>query len=95
MCEWREMGADRVLSTDLVSLDCCSLAVVVKLTVSLGMALTFPLQFFVPVQIMLPAVQERFEAHKRPVLVEMALRTGLVVLICEWCSFGCPTASLN
>lgn len=47
------------------------------------MALTFPLQFFVPVQIMLPSVQERYEAYKRPVLVEMVFRTGLVVLICK------------
>lgn len=60
------------------------LAVVVQLTVSLGMALTFPLQFFVPIQIMLPSLFERSESLKsRPLLVELLFRGALVLVICE------------
>lgn len=60
-----------------------SLGIVVKLVVSLGMLLTFPLQFFVPIQIMLPSVQHHFEYVKHPLLVELLFRTTLVVFICE------------
>lgn len=62
------------------------LAVVVQLTVSLGMALTFPLQFFVPMQIMLPCLLQRFENTKlKPLLVELLFRTVFVIVICEFC----------
>lgn len=48
------------------------------------MALTFPLQFFVPVQIMLPSVQQRFKHYERPFAVEMLFRSLLVVFICTY-----------
>lgn len=59
-----------------------------KLMVSLGMLLTFPLQFFVPIQIMLPSVQHHFEFVKRPLLVELVFRTTLVLFICEYSIFS-------
>lgn len=69
----------------------CRLGIVVKLVVSLGMLLTFPLQFFVPIQIMLPSVQHYFEYVKHPLLVELLFRTTLVVFICELINYTAHT----
>lgn len=64
-----------------------SLAIVVKLTVSLGMALTFPLQFYVPIQIMWPFISQKFSFLKKPITVELIFRTLVVLIICKCFKF--------
>lgn len=60
------------------------LAQVVKLAVAFGMCLTFSLQFFVPIQILLPCVQRRLRGIcDRPMLVELLFRTFMVAVACE------------
>lgn len=56
------------------------LAQVVKITVSLGMWLTFPLQFFVPIQIMWPQINNRFGPFKNPLRYELLFRTLMVLI---------------
>ncbi|KAG4068669.1 hypothetical protein HA402_002360 [Bradysia odoriphaga] len=56
------------------------LAQVVKVTVSLGMWLTFPLQFFVPIQIMWPQINQRFGPFKNPLRYELLFRTLMVMI---------------
>ncbi|KAJ6637548.1 Proton-coupled amino acid transporter 4 [Pseudolycoriella hygida] len=56
------------------------LAQVVKITVSLGMWLTFPLQFFVPIQIMWPKFQQKFGPFKHPTKYELIFRIFMVLL---------------
>lgn len=61
----------------------CRLAQIVKITVSLGMWLTFPLQFFVPIQIIWPHIQQKFGPFKNPVKYELMFRTIMVLLTCK------------
>lgn len=58
------------------------LAQVVKITVSLGMWLTFPLQFFVPIQIIWPHIQQKFGPFKNPMKYELLFRSFMVLLTC-------------
>ena len=60
-----------------------TVAIVVKLVVSLGMSLTFPLQFFVPIQIMWPYINSKTEIYKKPLTFELAFRTIMVLVICK------------
>ncbi|XP_058829118.1 neutral amino acid uniporter 4-like [Topomyia yanbarensis] len=57
------------------------LAQSVKVMVSLGILLGYALQFFIAIQIMLPAVLRRFSCGAtNPVLVELAFRTVMVLV---------------
>lgn len=55
----------------------------VKLLYCFGIFITFALQFFVPVEILvLPAVARVSDGWKKP--VDLLLRTLLVIFTCEW-----------
>lgn len=55
----------------------------VKIAVAIGMALTFPLQFYVPIEIMMPYINIKFASFNKPYAVELILRSVFVVLICK------------
>lgn len=65
----------------------CRLAQVVKITVSLGMWLTFPLQFFIAIQIIWPHIDQKFGPYKSPAY-ELMFRTFMVLLTCTLQLFG-------
>lgn len=50
--------------------------------VSIGMLLTFPLQFFVAIQIMWSAIQEKHGPLKNALPLELVFRTVMVLLTC-------------
>ncbi|KAG4068674.1 hypothetical protein HA402_002365 [Bradysia odoriphaga] len=54
------------------------LAQVVKITVGIGMCLTYPLQLFVAIQIMWPNVQSRFGPFQHSTSFELLFRTFMV-----------------
>ncbi|XP_031356160.1 proton-coupled amino acid transporter 4-like isoform X1 [Photinus pyralis] len=54
------------------------LAQCVKMIISTGVLLTFALQFYIPIDLMLPTVREHF--RQRPVLVELVFRTVFVLI---------------
>ncbi|XP_055911952.1 proton-coupled amino acid transporter 1 [Eupeodes corollae] len=56
------------------------LAQVVQLIVSLGVLLGYPLQFFVAIQIMFPAVQQMFKLNQNSIVGELVFRTAMVVI---------------
>lgn len=48
------------------------------------MCLTYSLQFFVPIQIMLPFVSKTLEAYCRPSIIELLFRTLMVLITRKW-----------
>lgn len=48
------------------------------------MCLTYSLQFFVPIQIMLPFVNKKLEAYCRPSIIELLFRTVMVLITCTF-----------
>ncbi|KAF2892777.1 hypothetical protein ILUMI_13394 [Ignelater luminosus] len=56
------------------------LAQCVKVMISLGILFTFALQFYIPIDIMFPAINERFGPFKYPVFAELAFRTLFVLI---------------
>lgn len=62
----------------------CSLAQCVKVMVSIGVMLGYPLQFFIAIQIMLPNAIQIFHLQSRPFRGELLFRTIMVVLTCEY-----------
>ncbi|KAK4873507.1 hypothetical protein RN001_015536 [Aquatica leii] len=56
------------------------LAQSVKAIISLSILSTFALQFYIPVQIILPVVQERFGPFSKPLFVEIIFRIFLVLI---------------
>lgn len=67
----------------------CSLAQVVKLAVAFGMCLTFSLQFFVPIQILLPSVLRTVSGRcttrcSNELIIELAFRLFMVAVACEY-----------
>ncbi|KAF5271070.1 hypothetical protein FQR65_LT00489 [Abscondita terminalis] len=57
------------------------LAQTVKFVIPLGVLLTFALQFYIPVSIMFPYIQERLGPFKRPALMESVFRVFFVLVI--------------
>lgn len=47
------------------------------------MCLTYSLQFFVPIQIMLPFVNKTLDAYCRPSIIELLFRTLMVLITCK------------
>lgn len=66
------------LSLNLPNADILSQCV--KLTIALGMLLTYALQMYVPVRILWPGVEERVGPFNRPVLYEILFRSFLVLV---------------
>lgn len=66
---------------------CDRLAEVVKFSIGLCIALTFALQFFIPIQIIWPSIQERFGPFRSPTFAEMMFRMAMVCLTCK-CIYG-------
>lgn len=64
------------------------LAQSVKLMISMGILLTYALQFYVPVDVMWPWVANRFDGLKHPIFAEMIFRLLLVLLTCEYAYLG-------
>lgn len=62
---------------------CCRLAQTVKVMISLGILFTFALQFYIPIDIMFPAVSNRFGPFKHPVFTELAFRAFFVLVTCK------------
>ncbi|XP_055303517.1 proton-coupled amino acid transporter-like protein CG1139 [Sitodiplosis mosellana] len=56
------------------------LAQTVKFMVSLGLLMTYPLQFFVAIQIMWPPIEEKFGPLKHPLTSQLFFRALLVLL---------------
>lgn len=56
---------------------------VVKFMVSTGMLLTFPLQFFVAIQIMWSWVLEKHGPLKHPLAMQLLFRTIMVLITCK------------
>lgn len=56
------------------------LAQTVKVMISLGILFTFALQFYIPIDIMFPAVSNRFGPFKHPVFTELAFRAFFVLV---------------
>lgn len=57
------------------------------------MCFTFSLQFFIPIQIMLPSIQRRLQSCCGPTLVEQSFRIFMVAVACKnyWFSFSLST----
>lgn len=60
------------------------LAQSVKIIISLGILLTYSLQFYIAVDIMWPNVQYLIGPVKYPVLAESGFRALLVVVTCKY-----------
>lgn len=60
------------------------LAQVIKLMVSVGILLSYPLQFFVGVQIMWSAIEERHGPLKHPYQTQLLFRAFLVLFTCKY-----------
>ncbi|KAF5289666.1 hypothetical protein FQR65_LT11783 [Abscondita terminalis] len=56
------------------------LAQVVKGLIAFGILCTYPLQFYIPIGIMFPAIKKRFGPLSRPVLIELVFRTVFVLI---------------
>ncbi|XP_071522387.1 proton-coupled amino acid transporter-like protein pathetic [Panulirus ornatus] len=56
------------------------LALAVKILMALSVYLTYPLQMYVPIQILTPTVTSRFESKRSKMVAEYVLRTTLVLL---------------
>lgn len=57
-------------------------AQIVKLAVGVGMCFTFALQFFIPMQIILPSIQSWLTPTCGPTLVEQSFRIFMVAVAC-------------
>jgi len=71
---------DDVKGSLTLSLGNSTLAQCVKVIVSCGVLLGYPLQFFIAIQIMWPNVLERSHCSKYPLLGELGFRTLMVIL---------------
>lgn len=60
------------------------LAQTVKLAVSLGLLMTYPLQMFVAVQIMWSPIEEKFGPLKYPIYSQLLFRALLVLATCKY-----------
>jgi len=74
---------DDVKGSLTLSLGNSTLAQCVKVIVSCGVLLGYPLQFFIAIQIMWPNVLERSHCSKYPLLGELGFRTLMVILTCK------------
>lgn len=59
------------------------LAQTVKMVVSFGLLLTYPLQFFVAIQIMWPAIEEKFGPLRYPLPTQLLFRILMVLMTCK------------
>ncbi|CAL4062977.1 unnamed protein product, partial [Meganyctiphanes norvegica] len=57
-----------------------TLGQVVKILMAIAVFLTYPLMFYVPIEILTPSLVKRFESKRTKFLVEYAFRTVLVLL---------------
>lgn len=60
-----------------------SLAQSVKIIISLGILLTYTLQFYIAVEIMYPNIENLLGPFKYPVFAEMTFRSILVLVTCK------------
>lgn len=61
----------------------CRLAQSVKIIISLGILLTYALQFYIAVEIMYPNLQNWLGPFKYPVFAELTFRSVLVLITCK------------
>lgn len=62
----------------------CRLAQTVKFMVSLGLLMTYPLQFFVAIQIMWSAIEEKHGPLRHPLYSQLIFRALLVLVTCKF-----------
>lgn len=56
----------------------------VKIIISVGILLSYALQFYIPIDILWPSISEKIGAKKHPVLAELCFRTVLVLFTCKY-----------
>lgn len=57
---------------------------VIKVGICIGILLTYPLQAYIPIEIIWPGLERRYGPFKRPLLTEIAFRTAFVLFTCEF-----------
>lgn len=65
------------------------LAQTVKLMVCIGLLMTYPLQFYVAVQIMWSAIEERHGPLRHPFYSQLIFRALLVLVTCKYSQMKC------
>lgn len=60
-----------------------SLAQAVKIIISIGILLTYALQFYIPVDLLWPGINDFFGPFKYPAFAECTFRSALVLLTCK------------
>ncbi len=63
-------------------LECCRLCQVIKVGLCVGIIFTYPIQAFVPFEIMWPVVEKRLQPLRYPVASELAFRSAVVFFTC-------------
>lgn len=66
------------------SAPCRSLCQVVVVVICIGILLSYPIQAYVPVEILWPYVERRFRPLKHPVAAELGFRTAIVLFTCTY-----------
>lgn len=58
-------------------------SLIVQGILALGIIFTYPIQFYVPVEIIWPGIKEKYGPFESPKTLEMSLRVALVFVTCK------------
>lgn len=84
-CKWATSNMQETLAIFLFFINFFySLSQCVKFIISLGILMTFALQFYIPVVILWPKVANNYGPFKHPITSELIFRTLLVFVTCKY-----------